>query len=316
MSADDLSLDAIRAARERIAPYVHPTPIVTMTHLGLNLKAESLQPTGAFKVRGAFNALLMLTPSERRRGVVTHSSGNHAQALAYAAAKLNMRAVVIIPETAAPTKIEAARRWGAEVVLVSPLGQDRYEACDRFVREEGAILVPPFDSSTIMAATGTIGLEIIEQVPNVNCVLVPVAGGGLIGGIAAAIVQSRPNIRVIGVEPMLADDATQSFRAGSIVEIDPQQALRTIADGLRTARLGEKTWPVIRKFVSDIVSVPEGAIRAAVKDVFAEARLVAEPSGAVAIAGMRAARANPKHTVAVLSGGNVAPEDFRGLLAA
>jgi threonine dehydratase len=315
MTAVAISLDTIREARARIAPYVPVTPIVAMAPSGLMIKAESLQPTGAFKIRGAFNALLSLSEAERRRGVVAHSSGNHAQALAYAAARLGIRATVVIPETAAAMKIDATRRLGANVILVSPLGRHRFEACDRIVRDEGATLVPPFDSYAIMAATGTIALEILEQVPNVACVVAPVAGGGLVGGIAAAMAHARPGVRVVGAEPALADDAAQSFRAGHIVEIEAQQALRTIADGLRTARLGEKTWPVIQACVHDIVPIAEYDICDAVRAIFREARLVAEPSGAVAVAGALACGMDPRRTVAVLSGGNVAASDFCALLS-
>src|SRR5437762_369753 len=192
-----LSLDAIRQAAQRIAPYVGQAPIVTMTPTGLHLKAESLHAVGAFKLRGAFNAILSPTNEERRRGVVAHSSGNHAHAVAYAAHVLGIKAVVVMPGAVSLTKFEATRHWGAEIHLVDPAGRERAETCAALAREHGYAVIEPFDSLAIMAGTGTIGLESLEQCPTARSVTVPVSGGGLIGGIAASLAQSGRDIRVI-----------------------------------------------------------------------------------------------------------------------
>ena len=300
-----ITLDEIKAARARIAPYVAETPIVAMTPSGLRLKAESLTAVGAFKIRGAFNALLGLDEDARKRGVVAHSSGNHAQAVAYAARALGIPATIVMPSNAPQTKVAGVRRCGAEIVVVGPASLERAARAKALAAERGAALIEPFDMLEIMRGTGTIGLEILEQAPDVTTVFAPVSGGGLLGGLAAAIKLGRPEVKVIGVEPELANDAFQSFRAGELVSITAEQASRTIADGLRVQRLGARTWPHIRAFVDDIVTVSEAAIRAAVRRIAGEARLVAEPSGAVAAAGALATGADLKTSVAVLSGGNV-----------
>jgi threonine dehydratase len=310
-----IALDAIQAAAARIAPFVSTTPLVLMTPSGLSLKAESLHPIGAFKIRGAFNALLTLGEEERRRGVVAHSSGNHAQAVAYAAKILGIRATVVMPETSSRLKMEATKRWGAELVLCSPYGNARAEVTAGIAREQGYIVIEPYDSAAIMAGTGTIGLEILTQKPDVQFIVVPVSGGGLIGGLSAAIAQSSSDIRVIGVEPELADDAAQSYRAKQIVRVPPEDTNRTIADGLRVSQLGRLPWINIQAFVSDIVTVSENAIRAAMRRIATEAKLVAEPSGAVALAGALALGLDPIRTVAVLSGGNVDLKTYAEILA-
>jgi len=315
MTADPdlVTLDAVRAAAARIAPYVHQTPIVALTPTGISLKAESLHPVGAFKIRGAFNALLSLDAAERKRGVVAHSSGNHAQAVAYAARMLGIVCAVVMPDNVSPVKLDATKAWGAEVHLVP--AAKRVEACDSLARARGAIIIEPFDSLAIMAGTGTIGLEILTQRPDMRFVFAPVSGGGLIGGLAAALVQSNPDIRVIGVEPELADDAQRSFRSRAIVRISPEETARTIADGLRVPQLGRLPWANIRAFVHDIVTVNEDEIRAAMKRIATEARLVAEPSGAVALAGALALGLDPTTSVAILSGGNVELGLYASILA-
>ncbi|MGD0141577.1 MAG: threonine/serine dehydratase [Rhizomicrobium sp.] len=312
--ADIVTLDAVRAAASRIAPFVNATPLVRMTPSGMWLKAESLHPIGAFKIRGAFNALLTLSEDERRRGVVAHSSGNHAQAVAYAAKILGIRATVVMPETSSRLKMEATKRWGAEIVLCSPFGNARAEVTAGIAREKGYLVIEPYDSAAIMAGTGTIGLEILAQKPDVKFVVAPVSGGGLIGGIAAAIAQSDSTIRVVGVEPELANDAAQSFKAKRIVRVPPEDTIRTIADGLRVPQLGRLPWINIRAFVHDIITVSEDAIRAAMRLIAAEAKLVAEPSGAVALAGALAAGLDPDRTVSVLSGGNVDLKSYGDIL--
>jgi len=311
-----VSLADIRAAAERISPYIFHTPIVPMVPCGLKLKAESLQPVGAFKIRGAFNAILSLTDEERKRGVIAHSSGNHAQAVAYAAHRLGVKAVIVIPSNAPAVKVEATRRWGAEIHLVDFMGNARTETCAALAREQGYVLVPPYESLKIVAGTGTIGLEILEQRPDVERVYVPVSGGGLIAGVAAAIKQRSPAIRVVGVEPEFAHDAQQSLRAGRIIRVPPEETVRTMADGLRVSQVGEIPWAHIRAYVDEIVTVSEEQIGDAMRRISREARLVAEPSGATAAAGALSAGDPLDRAAAVVSGGNVEPALYASILAA
>ena len=313
---DLVSLADMRAAAERIARYIFATPLVPMTPSGLWLKAESLQPVGAFKIRGAFNAILSLTDEEQRRGVIAHSSGNHAQAVAYAAKTLGVKAVIVIPSNVPSVKVEATRRWGAEIHLVDFMGDARAETCAALERTHGYVLVPPYESMRIVAGTGTIGLEILEQKPNVRRVYVQVSGGGLISGVAAAIKQTKPDIKIIGVEPEFANDAQQSLRAGHIVNVPPQETVRTIADGLRVSQVGDIPWRHIRAYVNDIVTVSEEQIREAMRRIASEARLVAEPSGAVAAAGAFACGQPLDESVAVVSGGNVDPQMYAEIVRA
>jgi threonine dehydratase len=315
-SARLITLDEIRAAAERISPYVSPTPIVPLWRGGPGLKAESLHPTGAFKLRGAFNALLSLSPEARARGVVAHSSGNHAQAVAYAAKVLGVRAVVVMPNNAPAAKLAATRSWGAEVLIVGPASAERAAKAEELAQREGLTPVPPFNALEIIAGTGTIGLEIMAQRPGLERLAVPVSGGGLVSGVAAAIKLTNPALRVIGVEPELADDAARSLRTGVLTAITGEEASRTIADGLRVQQLGAVNWPHVQAFVDEIVTVSEDAIKAAVRRIASGARLVAEPSGAVAMAGLLAMDPQPtERDVAILSGGNVDLEVYARILA-
>ncbi len=309
---ETIDIESVREASRRIAGYVRQSPLVAMTPTGILLKAESLHPVGAFKIRGAFNALLSMHDRDRRHGVVAHSSGNHAQAVAYAAHVLGMPCAVVMPDNAPVVKISATRRWGAEIHLVPP--SERVAACQTLGRARGAAIIEPFDSPAIMAGTGTIALEILEQQPAVQAVLAPVSGGGLLGGIAAAAKQSRASVRIIGVEPEMADDAAQSFRAGARVAISSADAQRTMADGLRVPQLGALPWANIRAFVDDIVTVSEDEIRRAMCLIASEARLVAEPSGAVALAGALKLGCPAETTVAILSGGNVDPALYAAVI--
>jgi threonine dehydratase len=309
-----VTLDAIHAAAARIAPYVSETPIVPLTPTGIGLKAESLHPIGAFKIRGAFNALLGLGEDERRRGVVAHSSGNHAQAVAYAAKKLGIQCTIVMPDNSSRVKLEATRYWGADVRLVK--AAMRASTCERLARERDLVIIEPFNSLAIMAGTGTIGLEILKQCPDARFVTAPVSGGGLIGGLSAAIAQSNPVIQVIGVEPELANDAQRSFRAGRLVALSPDETGRTIADGLRVPQLGELPFANIKVFVRDIVTVTEDEIRQAMRRITAEARLIAEPSGAVALAGALKLGLEREKTVAILSGGNVEAGLYASIIGA
>ncbi len=308
-----LTPDDFTAAAKRIAPYVGETPIVAMSPTGLGLKAENLHPIGAFKLRGAFNAILSLTNEERARGVVAHSSGNHAQGVAYAAKVLGVKASVVMPDNGSQMKAEATRSWGAEVVLV-PVAQ-RSSKCQEIAKAHGYAVIEPYDARAILAGTGTIGLEILRQAPHVKYVCVPISGGGLLGGVAAAIGQANPNVKVIGVEPELASDAYQSFKAGRIVALPATETGRTIADGLRVSQVGDIPWEHISRFVHDMVLVSEEEIRDAVRKIAAEAHLVAEPSGAVSVAGALKLKLPPNETVCVVSGGNLDLASYAKILA-
>ena len=310
-----IGLEEIAAARRRLRGVALRTPLVPCPRgredRALYFKAESLQPTGAFKLRGAYNKISSLGPEERRRGVVAHSSGNHAQAVAYAARALGTRAVIVMPGSAPRVKLDATAALGAEVVLVGPYSVERSRRAEELAAEHGYVPVPPYDDEVLMAGQGTVGAEILEGLPDVETVLVPVSGGGLIGGISAAVKLSRPGVRVIGVEPELAADARASLRSGTLVEFSPERVSRTVADGLRVQRLGEAPFEHVRAFVDDIVTVEEEEILEAMRRLALRVRLVAEPSGAVTFAAhlfhgeeLPASRL----TVAVISGGNVDPD--------
>ena len=310
-----ISLDDIELAQRRIAGVALRTPLVLCPHgeedRTLYIKAESLQPTGAFKLRGAHNKISSLSPEERRRGVVAHSSGNHAQAVAYAARSLGVRAVIVMPRGASRVKLAATEAFGAEVVLVGDDSAERTRRAEELALEHGYVPVPPYDDETLIAGQGTVGLEILEDLPDVETVLVPVSGGGLISGIAAAVKLSRSEVRVIGVEPELAADARASLKSGKLVEIPAEQASRTIADGLRVRRLGDAPFEHVRAYVDDIVTVSEDEILAAIRRLALRVRLVAEPSGAVTFAAYLFHRDElppSRLNVAVLSGGNVEPQ--------
>ena len=314
-----VTLDDVRAAAERIAGRVVRTPLLPFAaaepRRPLWIKPESLQPTGAFKLRGAFNAILQHLDEARSRGVVTHSSGNHARAVAWVAHELGLRAVIVIPDVAPAVKVEAVRRLGAEVVIVTP--DQRDTRAFELATEHGFLMVPPYDDPAVVAGQGTIGLEIVADLPDANQVLVPVSGGGLIGGISTAVKALSPATRVIGVEPELAADAAESLRTGQRVFWTTEQTYRTVADGLRTTSVGEIPWRQIRAYVDDVVTVTEEQILDAVRLLAGDARLVVEPSGAVTYAAYlhRPDRlAMDGKTVAVVSGGNVALETFADIV--
>lgn len=300
-----ITLETIRAAAQRISPFVRCPAIVAMTPTGLNLKAESLHQTGAFKLRGAFNSILSLSEHERRCGVIAYSSGNHAQAVAYAAKVLGVKAILVMPRATPAVKIAGTKRWGAEVVLDGRSSGELAVIAAGLARQHGYAPIHPFDSEAILAATGVIGLEILRQAPEVNTVTAPVGGGGLIAGLAAALKLSDPSIRVIGVEPELAADAYQSFKTGRLVALTADEVGRTMADGLRVQHLGALNWRHIQAFADDIITVTEPEIGQAICDIAREARLVAEPSGAVGPAGALKLGRDHSRTVAILSGGNV-----------
>ncbi|MCP5432436.1 MAG: threonine/serine dehydratase [Alphaproteobacteria bacterium] len=309
-----LSAAILEAAYERVRPYVRRTPLVAMTPTGLGLKAESLQPTGAFKLRGAFNAILSLGQEARARGVVAHSSGNHAQAVAYAANVLSVRAVIVMPENAPAVKREGTQRWGAEIVTVAPGGSERARRAAELAAERGLTPIPPFNSLDIIAGAAGVGLEILQDRPNVERIYVSVSGGGQIAGVAAAVAAFRPHVEVVAVEPALSGHASASLAAGHPVAVSDAEAGRTIADGLRVSRLGEASWAIVKSVVQRAIAVTDEEITAAMRRIAAEARLVAEPSGAAAIAGALKDRSPTDESVAVLSGGNVDPALFASIL--
>ena len=304
----------IETARRCLQGVALRTPLVgcprSEEDRALYFKPESLQPTGAFKLRGAYNKISSLSPEDRRRGVVAHSSGNHAQAVAYAALALGVKAAIVMPRGASRVKLDATEELGAEVVLVGPGSAERSRRAQELAVEHGYAPVPPYDDEVLMAGQGTIGAEILEDLPDVETVLVPVSGGGLIGGISAAIKLARPDVRVIGVEPELASDARASLKSGRLVEFPADQVARTVADGLRVQKLGEAPFEHIRAFVDDIIAVTEREILEAMRRLALRVRLVAEPSGAVTFAAYLFHREElppSRRTVAVISGGNVEP---------
>lgn len=315
-----VTIEDVRAAAERIAGHVVRTPLVPFTEAQpgrpLWFKPESLQPVGAFKLRGAFNAILQRLDDARSRGVVTHSSGNHARAVAWVARELGLRATIVIPDAAPAVKVDAVRRLGADVVIVAP--EDRDTRAFELAAEHGYVMIPPYDDAAIVAGQGTIGLEIAADLASLAGVLVPVSGGGLIGGIATAVKALSPGTRVIGVEPELAADAAESFRTGQRVSWTPEQTYRTIADGLRTTSVGEIPWRQIQKYVDDVITVSEDEIRDGVRRLAADARLVAEPSGAVPFAAYLHHASElgvDGNVVAVVSGGNLAMDTLARIIA-
>lgn len=311
------TVEDVRAAAERIRDTAVRTPLLPCdwadTDRPLWLKPENLQPIGAFKIRGAANAIARIPEADRANGVVAYSSGNHAQAVAYVAKRFGLPAVIVVPENTPATKIDATRGHGAEVVVV-PI-TDREIVAERLVAQRGATLVPPFDHLDVIAGQGTIGLEIVEDLTDVDVVLVPVSGGGLASGVATAVKGLRPDAAVIGVEPALAGDAAESLAAGHRVEWSAHDRARTIADGLRAAP-SDLTFAHLLARLDGIVTVTEDQIRDAVATLATRARLVAEPSGAVTTAAYlhRAADLPRGRTVAVVSGGNLDRDLLASLL--
>jgi len=308
--------DDIRNAQARLRGVTVRTglikfPLCNSDPRQLFLKPENQQPIGAFKLRGAYNKIASLAPEDRKRGVITYSSGNHAQGVAYAARALGTKAVIVMPGNAPTIKREATKALGAEIVFVGSGSAERQRKAEELAARHGYVIVPPYNDELVIAGQGTMGLEILEDLPEVEMVLAPVGGGGMISGIAAAIKMSNPSIEVIGVEPKLAGDAQASFRAGTIVEFPASQVTRTIADGLRTQSIGAINFEHIRTFVDDIITVTEEEIWRALRYLCANPATIAEPSGAVAVAGFifHAGELPPgKIAVAILSGGNIDPK--------
>ena len=305
-----LDLAAIRAAHARIRPYIKRTPVLTSEALDaargakLHFKCENLQAAGAFKARGACNAVFSLTDAEAARGVVTHSSGNHAAALSRAAKLRGIVAHIVMPKGAPQSKVANVESFGGRITWCENSLNAREEACAKIAAETGAALVHPFDDLRVAAGQGTATVELLEDVPGLDFVLCPVGGGGLLCGTAVAAKSLKPGIKVIGVEPAIADDVAQSFRAGKRISI-PTPA--TIADGLRTNCTGEKNLPIIRQYVDDIVTVTEDEIIAAMRELWEKLHVVVEPSAAVpyaAILGHKFPFAG-RSAGLILTGGNV-----------
>jgi len=305
-----LSLSDIQSARERIGDRVHHTPLLSATRIGARVgavlyhKCESLQKTGSFKVRGAHNRLSLLDQPARARGVITVSAGNHAQALAWASRNEGVRCTVVMPTTASRTKVDASRGYGAEVVLYGSSGMEAFARAHELSVERSLTFVHPFDDDAIMAGQGTVALEILDQVDGIDDVVVPIGGGGLIGGIAVALKESKPSIKVYGVEPTGAAVMRKSLDAGYPVRLE---SMKTIADGLAAPMAGERTFAIVQKYVDDVVLVEEEEIMTAMRELLFSAKLLAEPAGAAATAAIMAGKLklDGRRVVAVLSGGNV-----------
>jgi threonine dehydratase len=308
-------------ARERLHGAVLHTPLVRLTSVTDTvsyLKPESLQPIGSFKLRGAYNAVAQLSEVARRRGVITYSSGNHGQGVAYAARAFGIPAIIVMPSNAPQIKRDATTALGAQIVDVGPASSERRERAEALAAEHGYAIIPPYDDPAIIAGQGTCGLEILADCPDVDLVLAPVGGGGLLSGVAAAIRQQRPECHIVGVEPELAGDAAASLRQGRIVQYTAEQTTRTIADGLRTQSLGTLNFAHIQHYVERVITVSEHEIEQAMQRIAWDARLIAEPSGAVATAAMLFHRQElPPHrtAVSIISGGNAEPATLLTVLS-
>jgi threonine dehydratase len=313
-----VSIHEIREAADRIRGVATRTPLLRWDD-STWLKPESLQPVGAFKMRGAYNKIASLSDEERARGVVTYSSGNHAQAVARAARLLHTRAVICMPRDAPKVKIAGVERDGAEIQFTGMDSEERHELALRLVEERGLVMVEPYDDPAIIAGQGTCGLEIVEDLPNVTSVLIPTSGGGLSAGVATAVRALAPNARIVGVEPELAADAKESLERDELVTWTAEQTGRTMADGLRTNSLGPLPFEHLRRFMDGIVTVTEDEIADAVRQLARLGRLVVEPSGAVGMAAHLADRLprtdDDVARVIVVSGGNVDPDRYLRLLA-
>lgn len=305
-----VSAEDVRVAHQNLSGVAIRTPLLPapwLTHaLGreVRLKCENLQRIGAFKLRGAYTAISRLTDSQRRAGVIAFSSGNHAQGVAMAAQLFGIRAVVVMPTTVPAVKREGAERLGAEVVLEGTTSLERQQRAEAIAAAEGLTIIPGFDHPDIIAGQGTVGLEILEDWTDVDEIVVPIGGGGLISGIAAFVKQTAPHVRVVGVEPETADAMKQSLEAGMPVTIPPA---RTIADGLMPVRPGNLTFEHTRRFVDDIVRVNDDAILDATRRLLRESRIVVEFSGAATVAALLSGALQPggARVAAVLSGGNL-----------
>jgi threonine dehydratase len=316
-----LDLTAIREARARVASRVHLTPTLPATRLGaragvrLFLKCENLQKTGSFKVRGALNKLASLSDAERARGVVTVSAGNHAQAMAWAAQSAGVHAVVVMPRTASPAKVEASRGYGAEVVLHGANGTESFPHALELARDRGLTFVHPFDDERICAGAGTTGLELLEQAADLDAVIVPIGGGGLISGVATAIKESNPRIRVYGVEPTGAASTRLSLDSGRAMRIT---SMNTIADGLAAPMTGELNYEIVKRYVDDVIVIDDDAIAEGLRQLLFSAKLLAEPAGAAGVGALLSGAVpvrEGERVAAVVSGGHVDSAKLVSILA-
>lgn len=324
-----VTLDQIKNAQRRLRGIAARTPLVRYYPPAdkeraatdaeeLYFKPESFQPIGSFKLRGAFNKIAAFSDEERQRGVISYSSGNHAQGVAYAARAMGAKAVIVMPRNAPKIKIDSTAALGAEIVFVGSASAERMQKAEELSQQHGYSIVPPYNDEFIIAGQGTAGLEILKDLPDVELVLVPVGGGGLVSGVASAIKLSGSSAKVVGVEPELANDAQQSFRTGEIVQLPAERVSSTLADGLRTQSVGVLNFEHIRNFVDDIVTVTEDEIRTAVRRIVKDSRIVAEPSGAVTFGAWLFHRDElpaSKKTVAIVSGGNIEPQLLAQILA-
>ncbi|MGI9604847.1 MAG: threonine ammonia-lyase [Acidimicrobiales bacterium] len=314
------TVDDIERAAARIAPYAHRTPVVTSTRLDEQLgaqifcKAESMQRTGSFKFRGATNAVASLDPTQGAKGILTHSSGNHGQAIARAAALHGYSATVVMPSDAPPMKRRATEHWGAAIVPFDRYEENRDDVVQRVLAESGATLIPPFDHPDVIAGQGTTAVELFDQVEELDMLFVCVGGGGLLGGCATVAKARNPNIVVVGVEPDASDDHVRSRAAGHRVELDAMP--RTIADGQQLMIPGELTWPITNALTDHFVSVSDDEIASTMRTLFAQHKLVVEPSGASALAAAihRGLIERGARVGVTLSGGNVEPATFFDLI--
>ena len=312
-----ITLDDVRAAAERVDGVANRTPVFTSRTLDertgarVHVKAECFQRGGAFKFRGAYNAIAMLDAETRARGVLAYSSGNHAQAVAVAARLLGTTATIVMPLDAPPAKLEATRGYGAEIVSYDRWTENREEIGARLATERGLELIRPYDDVRVMAGQGTVALELLEDVPDLDVLVTPVGGGGLIAGCATAAAALRPGIRVVGVEPEAGDDTRRSLEAGRRMRIEIP---KTIADGLQTTEPGELTFEVNRRLVDEVITVGDDEIVDAMAFLFDRLKLVTEPSGAVGVAALLAGRVRGGRIGVVISGGNVGVSRFAALL--
>ncbi len=316
----DALFDLVKAAQKRLQGQAHVTPVATsqtlnrMTAAEVFLKCENFQRTGAFKFRGAYNAMSRLSATQKKAGVITHSSGNHAQAVALVGRLLGIQTTVVMPADAPAVKRTATEQYGAAVVDYDPADSTREKISQDLVKTHGYTLVPPYDHINIVAGQGTAALELMEKAAPLNMLLVPCGGGGLLSGSAIAAQGVNPNCRVIGIEPRLADDATRSFRTGKLQTVKNPP---TIADGTRTPSLGKITFPLVQEFVDDMQTVAESAIIEAVKFLFYRMKLVVEPSGALGVAALLSGAVQPKGRIGViLSGGNIGGATMKQILDA
>lgn len=313
-----VSVEAIRAAARRISAIARRTPVIDVSDLAgrpLLLKCEPQQPGGAFKIRGATNMVMLLSDDQRRRGVVTYSSGNHGQAVALAASRLGAPSVIVMPTTTPAIKVEGVKRWGGEAIFEGTTSNDRRVRAEKEAAARGLTMVPPFDHEWIIEGQGTCGLEILEQVADADVIVVPMGGGGLVSGVAAAVKQSGSKAKVVGVEPAGAAKMTASLAAGHPVTLE---RTASIADGLMPVRPGDLTFEHVRAFVDEVVTVTDEEIAKAALWLFFEAKQVVEPSGAATVAAVMAARGRilsggSPRVVAILSGGNVSPDTLMRL---